>query len=439
MTSSVAALIDRGRLARTWPFAAIAAAGQISAIWPPGPSNIWLFCVSTALLVLAALLLFVRAPAGFSPLLLPAAVYIVSVTVLLLATSGVGSGFGPLYLMGVVGVALYGSRRDTSIVVALVLLGLLVVSIRGDDAAMATARRLALLAGISCVLSVSIHALRQRLFESKRHTEQLLHQAESINAAAHRLSSLLEPPAIAALGAELAAQTASPPGGSPAAARYLRIDRGTVTVEASFGPRLGEDSWRLDECSLLAGVVHDLRPASRMVGDSRDDGAASTDVVRDVVLVPVAPAGCLHGVLEIVSPKGVLTDDSLERSIALGAPPRACPVQLGRPRAAGAGGPGRRAPTDRPRSPRRSGPRAGLHRQHGPEFVAGQGGRRRPGAVQRRRSGLGRGPPGDHRALVWPRRSRSSVRWPRPPRIWGPASASPCASKWLTTSTLRPT
>ena len=36
MSRSVATLIDRDRLARAWPFAAIAAAGQISAIWPPG-------------------------------------------------------------------------------------------------------------------------------------------------------------------------------------------------------------------------------------------------------------------------------------------------------------------------------------------------------------------------------------------------------------------
>jgi signal transduction histidine kinase len=317
VTSSVAALIDRGRLARTWPFAALAAAGQISAIWPPGPSSIWLFWVSTALLAVAALLLFVRVPTGLSPLLLPAAVYVVSVTLLLLAMSGVGSGFGPLYLMAVVGVALYGSRRDTLFIVTLVLLGLLVVSIRGDDPAMETARRLALLAGISCVLSVSIHALRQRLADAKKHTEQLLHQAESINAAARRLSTLLEPPAIAALGAELAAQTVSPPGGPPAAARYLRIDRDTVTVEARFGPELGADSWRLDQRSLLAGVIHDLRPASQTVASPPGAEAASSGVVRDAVLVPVAPGGRLDGVLEIVSPNGVLTDDSLERSIAL--------------------------------------------------------------------------------------------------------------------------
>ncbi len=43
-----------------------------------------------------------------------------------------------------------------------------------------------------------------------------------------------------------------------------------------------------------------------------------TGLVRHAVLVPVAPGGCLHGVLEIVSPNGALTDDSLERSVALG-------------------------------------------------------------------------------------------------------------------------
>jgi signal transduction histidine kinase len=167
------------------------------------------------------------------------------------------------------------------------------------------------------VLSVSIHALRLRLTESKRHTEQLLHQAESINAAARRLSSLLEPSAIAALGAELAAQTATVPGGPPAAARYLLVDRDTVRVDARFGPAFGEDSWRLDERSLLGGVIRELRPASQAVGSLSDDQAGSTGLVHHAVLVPVAPGGCLHGVLEIVSPNGALTDDSLERSVAL--------------------------------------------------------------------------------------------------------------------------
>lgn len=318
MSRSVATLIDRGRLVRAWPFAAIAAAGQISAIWPPGPSNNSLFWLSTALLVLDALLLFVRVPDGVSPLLLTAAVNVVAVTCLLLATGGTASGFTPLYLIAVVGVALFGSRRDSMVVVALVLVGLFVVSIQGGEAALATVRRLGLVAGISCVLSVSIHALRLRLMESKRHAEQLLHQAESINAAARRLSTLLEPHAIATLGTELAAQTASPPGGPAGAARYLLIEREMVIVEAQFGPPSGLDSWRLEEGSLLADVTRDLRPATQSIGDSSSDEGASVGLTHYALLVPVAPGGRLHGVLEIVSQGAALTDDSLERSIALG-------------------------------------------------------------------------------------------------------------------------
>ena len=259
MRRSVATLIDRDRLARALPFAAIAAAGQIGAIWPPGPSHVALFWISTALLVLAAPLLFVRVPPGISPLLLPAVMDVVSVTLLMIATGGTGSGFGPLYLVAVVGLALFGSRRDSTFVVVLVLVGLFVVSIQGGGPAVATARRLGLLAGISCLLSVSIHGLRLRLTQAKCHTEQLLRQAQSINAAARRLSSLLEPPAIAALGAELAAHTASRPG-RPAASRYLRIEHDIVTVEARFGPIDRANSWRLDERSLLAGVIRELRP-----------------------------------------------------------------------------------------------------------------------------------------------------------------------------------
>jgi hypothetical protein len=260
VSRSVPTLIDWTRLARAWPFAAIAAVGQISAIWPPGPDNVALFWVSTALLVLAAPLLFVRVPPGVSPLLLPAVLDVVSVTLLLLATGGTGSGFGPLYLVAVVGLALFGSRRDSTIVVVLVLLGLLAVSIHGGGPAVATARRLGLLAGVSCLLSVSIHGLRLRLTQSMRHTEQLLRQAESINAAARRLSSLLEPSAIAALGAKLAAQTASC-SGCPAAARYVRIELDTCTVEARFGPIGGADTCRLEHLTSLAPVVREIPPA----------------------------------------------------------------------------------------------------------------------------------------------------------------------------------
>src|SRR5580658_4251880 len=78
-------LIDRDRLARALPFAAIAVAGQISAAWPPGPSNLGQFWISTALLVLAALLLVVPLPRPVDPVLGAASLYVVSVAFLMLA------------------------------------------------------------------------------------------------------------------------------------------------------------------------------------------------------------------------------------------------------------------------------------------------------------------------------------------------------------------
>ena len=213
VSRSVATLIDRRPLARHGPLppspppvrsAPFGRLGRITSRSSGGARR------SSFLL---APLLFVRLPLRVSPLLLAAAVDAAPVTLLLLATGGTASGFGPLYLVAVVGLALFGSRRVPSIVVLLVLLGLLaVVSIKAvvrpwpRRARPGPARR----GQLSAVGLDSRAPLR--LTQSKRHTEQLLHQAESINAAARRLSSLLEPAAIAALGAQLAAGRRRRPG-----------------------------------------------------------------------------------------------------------------------------------------------------------------------------------------------------------------------------------
>ena len=317
MKRSVATLIDRGRLARALPFAAIAAAGQISAIWPPGPSNVLLFWVSTALLVLAAPLLFVRVPPGISPLLLPAVMDVVSVTLLMIATGGTGSGFGPLYLVAVVGMALFGSRATPPSSWCSCWSGS--SSCRSRVAGqpwpppVAWACSPGSAACFQCRSTVCAYGSRRR---SATRSNSSVRPSPS-TPPAHRLSSLLEPPAIAALGAELAAQTASRPG-RPAASRYLRIEHDIVTVEARFGPIDRANSWQLDERSLLAGVIRELRPTAQAVGGSGGDEATSSGLPRHALLVPVAPGGCLHGVLEVVSPDGALTDESLERSVALG-------------------------------------------------------------------------------------------------------------------------
>jgi signal transduction histidine kinase len=311
-------LIDRDRLARALPFAAIAVAGQISAAWPPGPSNLGQFWISTALLVLAALLLVVPLPRPVDPVLGAASLYVVSVAFLMLANGGLNSsGFGSLFYVAVVAVALYGRPRDSVIVVSLVVLMLFIVSLAGQVDVASTARRLSLLAGIAGVLSFSIHALRDRLIESNERTTNLLHQAQSINAAAERLASLLDPTAIAALGTELAARSAATPESRLGRARYLRLDAGRVVVEAEFGGS-GQSAARPASLDLLSPLGHAAQTLQPVTGTVNDLRAMPQERVRNAAWVPVTLSGRLHGILEVVSPSGPVTRDCVERCVALG-------------------------------------------------------------------------------------------------------------------------
>jgi signal transduction histidine kinase len=307
---------------RAAPFAAVAVAGQVSAVWPPGPANDRVFWLSTALLGASALALARPALLKRYCVVTAACLYVASVAVLMLSMGGIASGFGPLFFVAVVGVALYGRRSDSVVVVALVMGGLLVTSMVGGahDAA-STIRRIALLAAIGAVLSVSIHALRDRLLESNQRTTTLLHQAESVNAAAHRLASLLQPAAIAALGAELAAQVATPPGATLSRARYLRVCDGMVTVEAQHGGSGVDAPAPLDEGSLLAHAVRTGQPVAGRLGDAGFEPATpGPDATARVsaAWVPVYLSDELHGVLEVDSPLTPVTPDTLERCVALG-------------------------------------------------------------------------------------------------------------------------
>ena len=146
--------LTRASLARSAPFAVVAAVGQISAGWPPGPGNYRAFWASTALLLALAVAILVRRQVEPSTLLIRASVYIASVILLMFATGGVSSGLGSLLLIPVVGVALYGRRWESACVVALVLAAVLCVSLTTPDLATATGRRLLLFGSIAIMFSV---------------------------------------------------------------------------------------------------------------------------------------------------------------------------------------------------------------------------------------------------------------------------------------------
>jgi signal transduction histidine kinase len=323
-TSSMRLLTQRERVARWLPFAAVAIVGQVSAGWPPGPTNYPAFWVSTALLLGLGLVSVIRRHHLPHTLLPRAVIYIASVLFLMIATGGISSGLGALLLMPVVGVALYGQRWESACVVALVVAAALCVSLATPDLAAVTARRLLLFASIALMFSVSIHALRDRLMESSERSSRLLRQEKSINDAARQLTLMVDPPAITALGAQLAARMASPQGSEVRRASYLLVEDGVVRVGAQFDESGFEitDTWPLEDHPPLMQAVRTGGPVVARLA-AEDVGPTLGSLICEGGIthgawVPVYPEGKLHGVLAI-STRGVpVPDECLDRCVALG-------------------------------------------------------------------------------------------------------------------------
>jgi signal transduction histidine kinase len=316
-------VLHRDRLLRSLPFALVAVVGQVSAAWPPGPVNSRFLWISTGLLVaslLVAALLTNRLPFTWAAW---GTVYVASVALLMLAVGGIDAGLGSLLMISVVGVALYGRRPESAAVVFAVVLALLGVSLAGPHLAASTTRRVVLFGSIAATLSFSIHMLRERLLDSNRRTSRLLHQAEAMNVAARRLASLLDPPAISALGVELAAQIASPSEAAIRRALYLRVEENAVTIDAMFGdadhpiPAV----WNLDELAPLQRALRSRQPVRGLL--QPPDGKSSSRRIlpasaTDCVWVPICPGGTPHGVLVVAGADAPMSTEGMDSCVALG-------------------------------------------------------------------------------------------------------------------------
>jgi signal transduction histidine kinase len=321
---SVSTFGFRDRVTGSLAFGVVAIVGQLSALWPPGPSQPLYYWVSCGLLAASAFIAVFPRRQPPETWLVRAAVYIASVAFLMLATGGVSSGLGTLLFVPVVGVALYGRREESVVVVLAVLATLLGVSLSGPDLADATVRRTFLFGAIAGVLSIAIHGLRSSLVESNVQTRRLLYEAQAMNTAARQIASLRDPGSIAALGAQLAAELASPPGSEIRRALYVNVDGGVASIEAQFDD-LGlavEESWALDEHPALQRVVDTLEPARERI-DTSHVTPQLRSVLQDIGVthcawVPVCPDGTLHGVLAVASRGVDVTDECLGRCVALG-------------------------------------------------------------------------------------------------------------------------
>ena len=316
--------LEHGRLERLWPFAVVAAAGQLSAGWSPGPSNTRDFTVSCALLTASGLLaLFV--PRGLAGVhLVVATTYVASVTFLMLATGGEQSGFGPLLLIPVVALALYGRRWESVAVVAPIMAALLSVSLASPHVPAATARRALLFAAVAAMLSIAVHSLRRRLSEANDQTTRLLQQAEAINMAARELASLNGPGAIRDLGVELASRIATQPGSRSRRSVYFHVEDDWFRIDAQFdaaGSLVGR-TYPLIEHPVLTQVVESREPIVTEI-DLEQLGptvrpALESAGVTHVAFVPVCPDGRLDGVLAIAGRGTPIGPESLDLCVALG-------------------------------------------------------------------------------------------------------------------------
>ncbi len=255
----------RDRLTSYLPFIAVAAVGQLSEAWPPGPVDRGAFVVSSVLLVLLLVQLLARRGMPPRTFVVGAALYMSSVAFLMLAGGGIGSGLGVLLFMPVVGIALYGKPWESVVGVGFVLLAILAVAWADSPALLGTVpRRLLLTGAVAAVLAVAIHVLRGRLTDSNARMVRLLHQEEALNAAARQLVQLSEPPQITALGAQLAMGIASPPGSEILRSSYFRIEDGMVVIDAQYDT-LGttiQATWPLRQHPGLREAVATLEPVS---------------------------------------------------------------------------------------------------------------------------------------------------------------------------------
>ncbi len=194
----------RRRVTSYLPFVVVAVAGQLSVAWPPGPTDSVAFRISTLLLVAILALMVVRRGMPPRTFIVGAGLYMASVSLLMVASGGMGSGLGVLVFMPVVGVALYGKRWESAVCVVFLVSAIMatqIASSAGSIDAMTLVRRLILIGAFGAMLSLAIQLLRSRLVESNAHTERLLRHEEALNAAVRQLVQLSEPPQITALGA----------------------------------------------------------------------------------------------------------------------------------------------------------------------------------------------------------------------------------------------
>ena len=323
--------------ARYLPFVVVALLGQVSALWPPGPTDLVAFWVSTVLLAVATVMILWLPRWPWGSWLVMSAVYVVSVSLLIVSTGGADGGLEVLLLVPVVGVALYGEAWESVVVIAFDLGSFIGISlVAGAHVEGAGPRRLFFFICIAVFISIVIQTLRRRLHESNKRTKRLLRQAEAGNEAVRRLVTLSDPTEITALGVELAVTTAFPDDARMRRACYYRIFEGCVVVQDLFdesgaaerlqreaaGNYTVDEDWLLAEHPGLRQAVSTRQPVAARFDPSDVGPMLRASLERLGVThgawVPVCLDGVVHGVLGVADQDEPIPTESVSRLVALG-------------------------------------------------------------------------------------------------------------------------
>ena len=297
---------------------------QVSFLLPGSLARPAAFWVSSGLLLSLPILFWNSYPRS---ILTPALIYIASACCLNVSASE-NVGLGVLFFLPVVGVALFGSRVQSGITIAAVVIATIIVSLFEPATATGMVRRVGLYAGISLVIAIAIIGLREPLIRSRERAKLLLKDAQAVNDMAGRLAKLTEPSLIKGTAAELAATVGSPPGSAWRRGAFLGLEHGQVSVDAQFD--------QFEDPETLNGVGWPF-PHDPLVEEAIRTGVVTSGpvVVPDGTtgpgIPPASPNPAMYatwmpltvnelpcGLLGVASRRGPVPETSIDQLVSLG-------------------------------------------------------------------------------------------------------------------------
>jgi diguanylate cyclase (GGDEF)-like protein len=305
--TSITARQTRQWMTKLLPFVATALLGEASGFLPPGPRNLPDYLISVGLLALCAAVIVLarrgsRATYRMSAILL----YLASWTFLGLAEGGPGNGLLVVALLPVLWAASFESGW-TSVVTGFAMSMAVGVEVIVDSSPLAIdVRRWVFATALALLVTFTIRNLREHMLAARADRDELLREGAVLAAAEHELLGLRHPEEMIAVACRVAAGIASPLGGLPRWATYLRIDNGLVSIVDGYDAA-GEtkpSTWRILDHPYIATVLHRGEPMAgpldaELLGETLRDFARDTGVTHGA-WIPVAPNGKIDGILSVV-------------------------------------------------------------------------------------------------------------------------------------------